>query len=106
LHQSRNRKHNFTPSVVAGGAFSHSGNINTTTVFGHARLHNQSFNEGHTNAGWEVGGGLEVNLKLLRISPEIRYMRFTDLACDQCANTTLHTSLTHNPVTITLGLGF
>ena len=53
-----------------------------------------------------MGGGLEFKVKLLRISPEIRYMRFSDLSCDLCANTAPPSSLAHNPVTMTLGVGF
>lgn len=111
LAKYRLRKHNFTPFTVGGGAFrhySHSGNISTTTVgsSGMPGSTTSPLKEGHTDAGWAVGGGLEFKVKLLRISPEIRYMRFSDLACDRCANTAQPSSLTHNPVTMMLGLGF
>ena len=54
-----------------------------------------------TDVGWAVSGGVEFKLKLLRISPELRYMRFGDFACDRCTNAI--PSLAVNPVVVMLG---
>ncbi len=98
-----------TPFAIAGGAirsFSHAGTLRLTTVSpgGLVGSTTSPITEAHTDVGWAVGGGVEFKLNLLRISPELRYMRFGDFACDRCTNAI--PSLSVNPVVLMLGIGF
>jgi opacity protein-like surface antigen len=100
-----------TPFVVAGPAIrwlEFSGSEMRRTNIGTSVM---ALADSNVGVGWAVGGGLELKVKSIRISPELRYTSFGNFTCSQCLGLTLSgASFTAfpplNSTAVMLGVGF
>ena len=62
------------------------------------------FHESHGRIGFAAGGGVDIKLKRMRVSPEIRYSYYGEIDCGSCGGVQPFHGL--NSVAVMLGIGF
>ena len=62
------------------------------------------FTENVVSSGWSVGGGLDLRIGRVRLSPQVRYMRLGASKCRGCDLPSEFPAL--NPVYVMVGAGF
>jgi opacity protein-like surface antigen len=82
-----------------------SGEVQEITLLPALASSTSSLHESHGRVGFATGGGVDIHVKGMRVSPEIRYSYFGgDINCGSCRGVQPFTGL--NSVAVMLGVGF
>jgi opacity protein-like surface antigen len=98
------------PFVAGGPAMIHTGLSGSTDITdvlpppGGVASTTSAFNETSWSTGWTVGGGLDIAVGRLRLSPQVRYVHSRALQCRVCGLSADFPAI--SPVYIMLGAGF